>query len=68
MNRGYRASGFGEAWIWVFFLSVLLPGTQNPEPQPHLESQGDLVSRLITPINHIVTLVIPIIKPLPKSP
>ena len=30
----------------------------------YLEGQGDLVSRLITPINHIVTLVITIINPL----
>ena len=32
----------------------------------YLEGQGDLVSRLITPITHIniVTLVIPILNPL----
>ena len=40
---------------------------------PPLESctwrvRGDLVSRLITPIPHIVTLVIPIINLLTKSP
>ena len=29
-------------------------------PKPYLEGQGDLVSRLITPRNHIVTLIIPI--------
>ena len=29
----------------------------------YLEGQGDLASRLITPITHIVTLLIPIIKP-----
>ena len=34
----------------------------------YLEGQGDLVSRLITPITHIVTLVIPIINLLTKSP
>ena len=33
-----------------------------------LEGQGDLVSRLITPITHIVTLVIPSINQLTKSP
>ena len=33
-----------------------------------LEGQGDLVSKLITPINHIITLVIPIINLLTKSP
>ena len=33
----------------------------------YLEGQGDLVIRLIYPINHIVTLVIPIINPLTKS-
>ena len=35
---------------------------------PDLEGQGDLVSRLITPITHIVTLVILIITLLTKSP
>ena len=34
----------------------------------YLEGQGDLVSILISPINHIITPVIPIIKPLTKSP
>ena len=34
----------------------------------HLEGQGDLVSRLITPITHIVTLIIPIISLFTKSP
>ena len=33
----------------------------------YLEGQGDLVGRLITPINHIVTLIIPIINLLTKS-
>ena len=33
-----------------------------------LEGQGDLVSRLVTPITHIVTLNIPIINLLIKSP
>ena len=33
-----------------------------------LEGQGDLVSRLITPITHIITLVIPITNQLTKSP
>ena len=28
---------------------------------PYLEGQGDVVNRLITPITHIVTLIIPII-------
>ena len=28
-----------------------------------MEGQGDLVSRLVSPITHIVTLVIPIINP-----
>ena len=35
---------------------------------PYLEGQGDLLSRLITPITHIVTLVIPLINLLTKSP
>ena len=34
----------------------------------YLEGQGDLVSRLITPITHIVTLFIPIINLVTKSP
>ena len=34
----------------------------------YLEGQGDLVSRLVTPITHIITLVIPIINLLIKSP
>ena len=34
----------------------------------YLEGQGDLVSRLVTPITHIVTLLIPFINPLTKSP
>ena len=33
----------------------------------YLEGQGDLVSRLITPITHIVTRVIPVINLLAKS-
>ena len=42
--------------------------TRNPNPKPYLEDQGDLVSRLITPITHIITLLIPIINLLTKSP
>ena len=34
----------------------------------HLEGQGDLVSRLITPIIHIVNPFIPIINLVTKSP
>ena len=34
----------------------------------HLAGHGDLVSRLITPIRHIITPMIPITKPLTKSP
>ena len=30
---------------------------------PYLEGQGDLVSRLLTPITHLVTLLIPPINP-----
>ena len=49
------------------------PRTLNPEqgktePNPYLEGQGDLVSRLVTPITHIITIVIPIILLLIKSP
>ena len=35
---------------------------------PYLEGQGDEVSRLITPVTQIVTLVIPIINLLTKAP
>ena len=34
----------------------------------YLEGHGDLVFRLITPISHIITPMIPIINPLTKSP
>ena len=37
-------------------------------PRVYLEGHGDLVSRLITPVTHIVTLVIPINNLLTKSP
>ena len=37
-------------------------------PPFYLEGHGNLVSRLITPITHIVTPVIPLINPLTKSP
>ena len=36
--------------------------------RPYLDGQEDLVSRLITPTTHIVTLIIPIINLLAKSP
>ena len=35
---------------------------------PYLEGQGDSVSRLIAPISHIVTRVIPLMNLLTKSP
>ena len=38
------------------------------EFRDYLEGQGDLVSRLVTPITHIVTEFIPIINLLTKSP
>ena len=34
----------------------------------YLEGHGDLVSRLITPIRHIITPIIPIVNLLTKSP
>ena len=34
----------------------------------YLEGQGDLVSRIIAPITHIVTPIVPIINLLTKSP
>ena len=33
----------------------------------YLEGQGDLVRRLITPITHIATFIIPLINQLAKS-
>ena len=58
-------------WAWTLSLQPILP----PNPQPDivkkltcLEGQGDLVSRLITPIAHTVIRVIPIINLLTKSP
>ena len=36
--------------------------------KPYLEGQGDLVSRLITPITHIVTLIIPTMNLFTKFP
>ena len=38
------------------------------EPNTYLEGQGDFVGRFITPITHIVTPVIPIIKLVTKPP
>ena len=34
----------------------------------HLEGQGDLVSRLLTPLTHIATQLTPIMNLLTKSP
>ena len=56
------------------FIPELPRGQEGPvrfsggAAKPYLENQGDLVSRLITPIPHIVALVIPIINLLTKSP
>ena len=40
---------------------------QRGPDKTYLEGLGDLVSRLITPITHIVTLVIPVINLLTKA-
>ena len=45
-----------------------IAGPHNPLKVHYLEGQGDLVSRLITPIIHIVNPFIPIINLLSKSP
>ena len=42
--------------------------TRHATCAQHLEGQGDLVSRLMTPITHMITLVILITKSLTKSP
>ena len=48
-----------------YFYTRLFGGLQGCY---YLEGQGDLVSRLITPITHIVTTILPIINLLTKSP
>ena len=46
-----------------------LPHPPKAKPSPAgWEGQGDLVSRLITSITHMVTLIIPFINLLTKSP
>ena len=57
------SEGLSSGIVW--FLSMQF---QNVKHGGYLEGQGDLVSRLITPITHIVTLIIPIINLLTKSP
>ena len=57
MGLGFRALGLGLR-VWGYHKS-------------YLEGQGDLVSRLITSITHIVTIrnpIIPIISLVTKSP
>ena len=39
-----------------------------PQNDPYLEGQGDFVSRSITPIRHVATLLIPSMNLLTKSP
>ena len=43
-------------------------GKATPLKPLYLEGQGDLVSRLITPLTHIVSPIIPIINLVTKSP
>ena len=50
--------GTTEGIMWLIGVNKLLT---------KLEGHGDLVSRLITPITHIVTLLIPILKSLLHS-
>ena len=58
---GHEASACG-------FVSFTVKIQQGLELRACLEGQVDLVSSFITPITHIVTLLIPIINPLTKSP
>ena len=51
-------------WV-VVRLGIRIDGGRS---RVYLEGQGDLVGRLITLITRKVTLVIPIINPLTKSP
>ena len=48
-------------------LAILHTAALFLKHETYLEGQGDLVSRLITPVTHIVALVLPIINPLTKS-
>ena len=54
------------------WLSRLCPQTAeglNPDPRkPYLAGHGHLVSRSTIPVSHIITPILPIIKPLTKSP
>ena len=50
-----------------------VPTASTSDPGPgsfagYLEGHGDLVSKLVTPITHIATLVIPLTNLLTKSP
>ena len=56
-------------WIPRWLPSHLKPKGLIASPlDPYMESQGHLVSRIITPISHIVTPIIPAINLLSKSP
>ena len=50
--------------ILIISMGMIIMNTN----EQYWEGQGDLVSRLITPITHIITLVIPITNQLTKSP
>ena len=74
--RGFSFEGFPKLGVPVVirtcgklpkFLGKALQYTTR-KGTTYLEGQGDLASRLISPITHIVTLLIPIINLLTKSP
>ena len=50
------------------FRPSLIPRHRTHVSALYLEGQGDLVSRLMTPMTQIVALVNPMINPLTKSP
>ena len=62
-RRGFAGSGFRSQAV-----GIVVFGAFAVRVGFYLEGQWDFVSRLITPITHIVTLLIPIINPLTKSP
>ena len=54
--------------LMLFVLMKNKTSKKISDSNSYLEGQGGLVSRLRNPITHIVTLIIPSINPLTKSP
>ena len=67
----WQPSWSAPALLWTKPQSPKLETTERHGPncpKSYLEGQGDLVTWIITPITHIVTLAIPLINLLTKSP